>query len=126
MTVPVLARCLPDTPPMNRTEAAYLKACIRPRELAREIVWWDYEPWKLRIGEKCFYTPDFVVVTAEGRVECHEVKATWGGRRHRGKAGWQEDARVKIKAAAGRYAFFRFLAAHPARGAWQVEEIQGR
>lgn len=115
------ARHAPGT--MNGPERRYLDEVLRPRELARELLWWSFEPWKLQIGKRCTYAPDFVVVASDGTIECHEVKATWRS----GKAGWMEDARVKIKAAASRYPFLRFVAAAERRSGgrseWTFEEI---
>lgn len=109
---------------MNGVERRYLSDVLRPRELARDLLWWSFEPLKLQIGERCFYTPDFIVVSGDGTIECHEVKAFW---KNVGRAGWQEDARVKIKAAASRFPFLRFIAAaerrERGRAEWQFEEI---
>jgi len=104
---------------MNGIERRYLTDVLRPRELTRDLLWWAFEALKLQLGERCWYTPDFVVVAADGTIECHEVKATWST----GKAGWEEDSRVKIKAAASRYPFLRFVSAHGGKTGWKFEEI---
>jgi hypothetical protein len=105
---------------MNGIERRYLAEILRPRETTRDLIWFAFESLKLQIGHRCWYTPDFVVVAADGTIECHEVKATWGT----GKAGWEEDARVKIKAAASRYPFLRFTAANGGNRGWNFEEIK--
>jgi hypothetical protein len=61
------------------------------------IQWWMYEAMKFRLADNTFYTPDFIVVTANGDLEAHEVKAYWS---NANRGGWREDARVKIKVAA--------------------------
>ncbi len=73
---------------MNKTEQAYADHLDRQR-LGGQLQWWKFEPMKFRLADKTFYTPDFVVLTADGYLECHEVKGFW-----------QDDARVKIKVAA--------------------------
>lgn len=82
---------------MNKTEAAYA-AELEQRKYAGEILWYAFEPWKFRLADKTFYTPDFGVLRADHQVECHEVKGFW-----------QDDARVKIKVAAEQHPF-RFIA----------------
>ena len=61
------------------------------------IRWVNYEPLKLRLADKTYYTPDFIVVTKTGRVEAHEVKGHW-----------RDDARVKIKVAAEHFRWITF------------------
>jgi len=52
---------------------------------------------KLRLANKTFYTPDFFVITEE-HMEFHETK------------GWmRDDANVKLKVAATRFPWFRFI-----------------
>lgn len=108
---------------MNATEARYYAEKIRPREIARDVLWWGFEPWGLRIGERCSYTPDFIVLASDGSIECHEVKAGW--RASNGQIG-QEASRVRMRAAASRFPFLRFFAAAPMakRAGWSVEEIR--
>lgn len=97
---------------MNRTEAAYaafldtLKAC-------GDVVWWEFEGYKLRLADNTFYSPDFAVLRASGVLEMHEVKGFW-----------QDDARVKIKVAAAKFPH-PFIAAQPIAkgkgGGWKIE-----
>jgi hypothetical protein len=81
---------------MNGAERAYSQH-LRDRLLVGEIRWWAYECWKFRLADNTYYTPDFIVVTNDLRIEAHEVKAYW---KTAGKVGWTDDARVKIKVAA--------------------------
>jgi hypothetical protein len=110
---------------MNATERRYYEQRIRPREITREVLWWAFEPWGLRLGEKCSYSPDFVLLVADGSIECHEVKAGW--RSSNGQVG-QEASRVRLRAAASRFPFLIFVCAaeKPKREGhgWVVEEIQ--
>jgi hypothetical protein len=97
---------------MNKTEAAYdahLAAC----KIAGDVAWYKFEAVKLRLADNTFYSPDFLVLRADGVLEVHEVKGFW-----------EDDARVKIKVAASIYPF-RFLAvtarAKKRGGGWDVE-----
>jgi hypothetical protein len=81
---------------MNGTEAAYA-AHLGMRQLAGEIVGWKYEAVKLRIGEGCTYTPDFIVWLPDRTVEAHECK------------GFErDDSTVKFKAAAEQFPWMTF------------------
>lgn len=100
---------------MNRGEAAYAAHLADLLE-GEKVVWIRFEGIKLRLGDNCFYTPDFAVMLANGMLELHEVK----------NGPWQEDARVKIKVAAEMYPF-RFIAvtALPKKlgGGWKTESF---
>jgi hypothetical protein len=93
---------------MNKTEAAYAGE-LEIRRLAGEIAWYRFEAIKLRLAAKTFYTPDFLVVLADGEVQFHEVKGFW-----------RDDARVKIKVAAEQFPFV-FIAIHKTKGGWETE-----
>lgn len=98
---------------MNKTEAAYAQL-LQARQQAGEVLLWLFEPAKLNLtdtGWLCTYTPDFLVVTADGLVEFHEVKGHW-----------EDDARVKIRVAASRFPF-RFVGVTRKKGAWNYEEF---
>lgn len=95
---------------MNKTEAAYA-AILEARRLAGEIHRWDFEPVKLRLADRTYYTPDFRVILANMEVEYHEVKGFW-----------RDDARVKLKVAAEQHPY-RFVAVRLVHGQWQTEAI---
>lgn len=99
---------LPPRQRMNRTEAAYATRLEMLRR-AGEIVDWGFEPIKLRLADRTWYTPDFLVVFAD-RFELHEVKGFW-----------RDDARVKWKVAAELFPWFQFVAVTRKRGQWQFE-----
>lgn len=112
---------------MNKAEARYwaeLQSRVRSGELAFAL----FEGVKLRIGDRCWYTPDFYVETAEGEIEVHEVKAQ--RRRPSGKMGahWEDDARVKLKAAAALLASWRFVVVswNKKEARHEFEEIKAR
>jgi hypothetical protein len=110
---------------MNRREAAY-STWLELRRGAGEIAGWAFQPFKLRLAPNTYYEPDFLIVLPSGEMELHDVKATWRGKRHAGKPGWEEDARVKIKAAATLHPWFAFAGVHQPRagGAWEEERFE--
>lgn len=108
---------------MNRTEAAW-GGVLQGRLLAGQIAAYWFEGIKLRLGLNLWYTPDFLVQLADGTVEVHEVKATWRGKNWAGKAGFREDARVKIKAAAHQFPLLRFVVVRLDGSEWHSEEIK--
>ncbi|MGB1012793.1 MAG: hypothetical protein ACPG4T_01570 [Nannocystaceae bacterium] len=65
-----------------------------------------------KLLKACRYTPDFFVVTDDGKMICYETK---GQRR--------EDAIVKIKAAAEKFPWFLFILVEHKRGQWVFEEV---
>lgn len=90
---------------MNRYESDY-SALLETRKQAGEITAYYFERYKLKLGNNCYYTPDFMVVRADGVLEFHEVKGYW-----------EEDARVKIKAAADQYPHIFVAVTRPSRKA---------
>ncbi len=84
---------------MNKWEAAYSLE-LEARKRAGEIVDWRFESVKLRLADRTWYTPDFMVVTMDGCIEFHEVKGSH----------WEDDARVKWKVVQELYPFFKFVA----------------
>lgn len=76
------------------------------------VAWFEYEPIKLRLAKNTGYTPDFIVVRTSGAIEAHEVKGFW-----------RDDARVKIKVAAEKYSFIKFLVCRRLKGQWIIEDL---
>lgn len=74
------------------------------------VLFWEYEPFTLKLGPSCRYTPDFVAVhlavprCGNGkergvRVVVYEVKGSY----------IRDDAAVKLKVAAEKYWWLRFV-----------------
>ena len=107
------ARGRPKPSRMNKTEQAYADR-LELLKGTGEVVWYRFEPIKLRLAEGAWYKPDFAVMLADGLIEFHEVKGFW-----------REAARVRIKVAAEEHWMFRFVAVKKLtknRG-WQTEEF---
>lgn len=95
---------------MNKTEQAYAND-LEGQRIVGGIKWYLFEGIKLRLADKTFYSPDFVVMNDSNEIELHEVKGFW-----------QDDARVKIKVAADRFPF-KFVAVKKVKGGWDREEF---
>jgi hypothetical protein len=79
---------------MNGTEKRYAQR-LEHRRLTGDIAGYWFEAIKFRLADKTWYSPDFLVMLADGRLELHEVK------------GWmEEDANVKLKVTAETYWLF--------------------
>ena len=96
---------------MNQTEQAYADH-LEARKRAGEIAWWSYEPWKFRLADKTFLTPDFGVMLADGMIELHEVKGYM-----------EDDAAVKIKVASAQHWMFAWVVIRKIKGGWKVERV---
>lgn len=97
---------------MNKTEAEYADM-LAARLVAGEIKWYEFEGVKLRLADNTFYSPDFIVMAADGVIEIHEVKGFW-----------RDDARVKIKVAAAKHPFRFYAISKKTKkqgGGWSVE-----
>lgn len=102
---------------MNATERRFVEYVLKPRQLAGEVVRFEYEPWKFRFGTdfKATYTPDFIVFRSDGLIEIIDVK---------GSAGWEEATRNKIKACARLYPeFYWFGHVEKRHGVFEPEEF---
>jgi len=102
---------MPKTDGMNKLEARYAREVLDIRQMAKEIIGWKYEAVKLRLADRTWYTPDFMVVF-EYHIELHETKGHW-----------EDDARVKIKVAAEMFREFQFRAVQWKKGIWIYEEF---
>lgn len=102
---------------MSSLETAYA-AELERRKQAGEVAWYAYEAMSLRLARLTSYRPDFLVMLADGALECHEVKGYVG----RGS----DNGMTKFKIAAELYPL-RFVLVTRARkrdgGAWQVSEV---
>lgn len=94
---------------MNKTESAYAQH-LELRRHAGEVLWFKFEGIKLRLADRTWYTPDFIVLPRSGVLEVHETKGFM-----------REDANVKIKCAAAIYPF-KFIVVRRRNGGWEFEE----
>lgn len=92
----------------NKTEQAYI-VHLKGRKLAGEIKDFWFEAVKFRLADRTWFEIDFMVLTAAGEMEMHEVKAKWKGDT---VAHMEDDAWVKLKVAAELYPFRFVIAAY--------------
>lgn len=105
-----IARAIPREVAMNKLEAAYAQT-LELLKRAGEIQAWWYEPVKLRLAGKTFFTPDFMVVNKAGEIWFHETKGFM-----------RDDAAVKIKVAAEMYPF-GFTVVRKKGNTWSYDEV---
>lgn len=96
---------------MNRTEAAYA-GLLEGLKREGEILFYVFESVKFKLARNTHYTPDFMVVRADGVTEFHDVKGFM-----------TDDANAKIKITADRFPFVFKLARFDRRTGWRVEEV---
>ena len=98
----------------NKLEARYDdRLAFSKREgLIRE--YW-FEVVKFRLGDRCWYTPDFLIELPDRSKIVHECKGTF----------IREDSWIKLKVAAEHAPFPFYLAQWTGRG-WEVTRIGGR
>lgn len=94
---------------MNKLEAQYAQD-LEAYKWRGEILWWRFEPIKIRLADGAFYTPDFGVVRSKTlMLEFHECKGFW-----------RESARVRIKVAAESFPA-KFVAVKLGKRGWEYE-----
>lgn len=104
---PVRARGVTKRGTMNLLERRYSDTLT----YSKDVVWFKYEAVKLRLADGAYFTPDFIVMKADGELQFHEVKGFW-----------REAAKVRIKVAAEIFPF-KFIAVKGSRTGWQFEEF---
>ena len=104
---------------MNKTEQAYADL-LEGRKLAGEILGWRYEPYKLRLADNTYYTPDFMLQLPSGEIQLHETKACKAD----GTLLAEDDAMVKIKVAAELYPEFQFCLVGKHRSVWKYDWLR--
>lgn len=102
---------------MNRTESAYAEL-LHARQLAGEVLKWEFESMTFKLAPDTRYTPDFAVFLATGEMEFVDAK---------GGGPMDEKSRVKVKCAAEKFPMFSFVIeqarAKKHGGGWKREEF---
>lgn len=101
-----------ETGRMNSLEERYLKEIIAPKMLSGEVFSWLFESINLRLADKTYYRPDFIVF----HTDCIEVVEV--------KGFWMDDARVKWKVAAEQFPMFDFTAVTYKKKEWKHEHYR--
>ena len=113
MSMPAEAENAPSGPKFkSKAEARYAELLERQRR-AGQIESWRYEAITLRIGLGARYSPDFLVVTNDGRMRLVEVKGHM-----------KEAARVRLRVAVEMYPCFTWLLVWAKRGRFEPELLR--
>jgi hypothetical protein len=97
---------------MNKTEQCFEREVLHRMKAAHEVIDWKFEAFKIRLAKKTYYTTDFMVLMADRTIRMYEVKGRW-----------EDDARVKFKAAAEKLPWFTWIAAKREAGTWIFEQL---
>lgn len=96
---------MPWQPKMNGTERAYSDFLLSQR-IAGEVRWFDFQPITILLGPDCRFTPDFLILFSDGRLELHDTKGAKkikAGRKAGEKTYYaEEDATIKARITARR------------------------
>jgi hypothetical protein len=83
-------------PIMNKTEIEYAQQ-LELQRLVGDILYWEFEKIKIRIGYRCWLNVDFFIQFADGHFEVHDTKGAQ--KRKNGKTyRAEDDAIVKARA----------------------------
>ena len=96
----------------SKAEAAYAQM-LEARKRTGEIADWRYEAITLKLAEGVRYTPDFLLADHDGEMTLVEVKGGY----------IRDDARIKLRVAAGQFPGFAWYLAVCSKGAWVVERL---
>lgn len=89
---------------MNKTESAYAKR-LESLRASGEILWFAFEAITLKLANALRYTPDFVVILPDGRIQLHEVKGA--------RVIFRDDAKAKVKMAAQKFQWAEMIVVFP-------------
>lgn len=96
-----------DVKKLNKLE----KAWLRHLEMLG-FPWIGVQAITLKLADDTRYTPDFMVIDANGQLVAYETK------------GWmRDDAAVKLKVAARLYRFIRFVLVQKDKGQWKETPV---
>lgn len=103
---------------LNRTEESYAGYLESEKQSGRVADYW-FESLKLKVADgTCWYTPDFMVLLPDGRLELHEVKGS--------PRVFFDDAKCKVKVVATSFPFAMKVVYPRAKkngGGWDVDEF---
>lgn len=102
----------------SKTEAEWGRI-LQARMQRGEFAHVGHEEITLLLGHRCRYTPDYMTVhhypsIRDPKITLWEVKGGF----------IREDAMVKLKVAASRYPFWRFMIAQKVDGEWTTTEVR--
>jgi hypothetical protein len=100
---------------MNKTEAEFAEI-LKVQQLSGAVRWWAFESITLRLAKDCRYTPDFMVLLADGSTEMIDVK---------GGGPIDAKSKVKLRVAADQFRHWRFAIEQKLKGAgWKRTDFR--
>ena len=96
---------------MNRMETRYAEHLSMLVSAGLIAGYW-FESIKVRLANRTWYAPDFLVMLPAGQLELHEVKGFM-----------EDDAAVKLKVTAEIYRLFPLKLVREVRGTWQLTDV---
>lgn len=96
---------------MNKLETRYAQY-LKALKFGGEIRDFRFEPFRLKLADRCTYCPDFFVVTKDGAFEVHECKGFM-----------RDDAAVKLKVAAENFPWWQFKLIKWGKGIWEIKNL---
>jgi len=100
---------------MNKTEAAHARWLDFQIQLGEVTAYW-FESVKLRLADKTWLVPDFLVMLANGTLQFEEVKGGFV----------REDSIIKLKVAASMYPLFRFVLCQKSKSGWTYSTVSAK
>jgi len=97
---------------MNRTEERYAAHLDLLKKNGKIAKWWFGEH-KVRLANKTWYQPDFLIKDPEGYWEWHEVKGGY----------WEDDAAVKTKVTSDLYWDIPVKVVREIKGGWSTKDV---
>lgn len=99
---------------MNKTEKKYAAHLDFLKQNGEILDYW-FESLKLKIADqKCWYSPDFLVLKSDNSLELHEVKGA--------PEIFRDDAKVKVKVCASTYPIPIFVVYPDKTCGWRKEQ----
>lgn len=96
----------------NKTEAAYRREILERRTDVAAIY---FEGLTVRMANGHKYTPDWIVVTAAGRIECHEIKGGYA-------LGSEQRAKLAFDQARVEFPWLAWVWARKTSNGWEIKD----
>lgn len=106
----------------NKTEAAYAQNLEISKRFGFIRNWW-FESIRLKVGEDCWWTMDFLVQLADGSFVIHDTKGTKRLKNGKTKPYAEEDAIVKARSIAAQFPFPVFFVWKEKSGEWSERRM---
>lgn len=98
---------------MNKVERAYADR-LEMLKRAGEVAWYGYEAVTFKLAPDTRYTPDYLVMLADGTLECVDCKGGKVNKKTGERSFWcEEDSKLKVKVAATLLPFLSFVFVYP-------------